>query len=97
MTTQAMTDTELLEALEAARATLSPATWDAAVELADEVARRNRLREDRAHAAFHRVTAVRYGRVERRPGYRGRTVCLHCYRGLEWHGRFERLEPEPVR
>lgn len=39
---------------------------------------------DTDHAVFHGVERLRYGRVERRRGYLGQTVCLDCYYGKEW-------------
>jgi len=36
------------------------------------------------HAVFHHRESLRYGKVERRPGYRGTTTCLDCYYGREW-------------
>jgi hypothetical protein len=36
---------------------------------------------DVEHAASHGRTELRYGRVERRRGYRGQVVCLDCYYG----------------
>jgi hypothetical protein len=47
--------------------------------------RRARAR-DAAHAAFH-GHPLKYGRVGRRRGYLGDTVCLDCYYGKEWNGR----------
>lgn len=36
-----------------------------------------------AHAAFH-GRPLKYVTVERRRGYRGRSVCRDCYYGKEW-------------
>lgn len=76
-------------------ADLLAAYREAAAALADAIARRDAERRDEAHAAFH-GRPLRYGRVEARGGAyarRGRTVCLDCYRGREWDGRYDRLEP----
>lgn len=85
-----MTDQELLAAFRDARATLTADTFDAASELAFEIARRNTARRDAAHEAFHEVRMVR---VEARRGYRGQTVCANCYRGREWDGAYQALVP----
>ena len=52
---------------------------------AGEVAARRVKASEAAHAAFH-GKPLRYGTVERRRGYRGRSVCLDCYYGKEWRG-----------
>lgn len=54
---------------------------------ADALASRRARYRDDAHAAFHGRPTLRYGRVERRRGYRGSTVCLDCYYGRAWDGR----------
>lgn len=92
-----MTDTDaaLLLAYREARASLSAETFEATAALAEAIARRDAERRDEAHAAFH-GHPLRYGRVEARGGAyarRGRTVCLDCYRGREWDGRYIRLDP----
>jgi hypothetical protein len=61
-------------------------SFDERSDAAFETARRAGLARDAAHAAFHGRSALNYGRVERRRGYRGSTVCLDCYYGKEWVG-----------
>lgn len=86
-----MNDQELLDAYRAARADLTPSTFDHAAGLAGMIAERDAARRDSAHASFHGRRDLRYGRVERRAGYRGQTVCLDCYRSRPWDGRYDRL------
>lgn len=60
--------------------------WDIRSEAAWEIARRQMVKDEAAHAAFHGKAYVNRGRVERRRGYRGDTVCLDCYYGKEFPG-----------
>jgi hypothetical protein len=62
--------------------------FDRRSEEAFAVARRRQAEAEARHAAFH-GHPLRYGRVGRRRGYRGETVCLDCYyagRKGEWPG-----------
>lgn len=67
--------------------TLNEAEWERLSELAFAEKRAKIEADEKAHAAFHRQPEVRYRTVERRPGYRGRTVCIDCYYGTEWRGQ----------
>jgi hypothetical protein len=88
---EAMSDDALVSGFRLNAASL-PLTWARGLAFADEIARRNGERQDRAHAAYHKRETLNYGRVERRRGYRGHTTCLDCYRGRPWDGSgFEAL------
>jgi hypothetical protein len=51
----------------------------AALDAASAEGSRRAAKRDADHAASHGRTTLRYGRVEARPGYRGRSGCLDCY------------------
>jgi hypothetical protein len=51
----------------------------AALDAASAEASRRAAKLDADHAASHGRTTLRYGRVEARRGYLGRSVCLDCY------------------
>lgn len=60
---------------------------DALQVLIDEASAIGRQKTDEAyrqHCAFHGRDALRMVVVERRRGYRGRSVCADCYYGKEW-------------
>lgn len=65
---------------------MTPEEFDRRSEEAFAIARKAQEERDARHAAFHRRDRLHYGRVERRRGYRGQTVCLDCYYGREWPG-----------
>jgi hypothetical protein len=61
--------------------------FDSRSEAAYEIANRARVKAEAEHAAFHGRDRLNYGRVGRRRGYLGETVCLDCYRaprGKAW-------------
>lgn len=97
MTLAHLSDEALLEAFRSARETITPETFEAASDLAGEIARRDGLRRDAAHAAHHGRPSIRTGRVEARGGQYarvGRTVCLDCYSARRpWDGRYDGLRP----
>ena len=74
---------EYVRLREAGQDNEADALWDRMSAEQDAKVQAQVAAQEAAHAAFH-GRPPRYVTVERRRGYRGRSVCADCYYEKEW-------------